>query len=703
MTRRFRAIVFVFLIFCSVVVRAADFYVSPDGSDAGPGTEALPFATLDRARLAVRARIAAGLTADVEVQLRGGTYRITSPVVLGPPDSPPAGRRVTYAAYPGEQPVVSGGRLIEGWADNGNGSWSVTIPQVVSEQWHFRELFVNGRRRERARHPNSGFLLVAGPDAAGGPNNRTSFVFDFGDLPLNSNLAGAEIVFLHDWCISRVQVAQANHSTRVLTMAQPIGATGLIQSIFQTDDHPRYFIENHAALLNAPGEWHLNRTTGVLTYRPMPGEFMPTAEVVAPKATELVVVRGEFNSGVPVRNIRFDGISFEHCAWGLPAGGYAEYQAGYYEWRVTSTPYTLPAALTFEVTDGCSVENARVAHCGGWGILFGAWCRNGTIRGNVIDDMAGNGILVGEDRYRVVPGGQWWQARPDQVAVNNLVDSNLVQDCGRTLYGCVGIWSGLTDGTVISRNRVRRLPWTGVSAGGLWNDTPSPCRETQITSNHIHDVMQLLSDGAGVYSVGLQPDSKISGNRIHDIPPNYGVSDSNGIYCDQGSTGFSVEDNGIFNVFKAPFRFHLAGVNSVTSNVVMLSSEFLPAIRFQNMNPALVNFSGNTIFSPLAPPPCDDPVCDEAISAGIADPFAATIFADGDGDGTADIDDPCPLRLPGDANGDGEVNGLDVTVFVQVLLGATQSSDEYCACDLTGDGLANMADVGPLALRLTLE
>ena len=32
-----------------------------------------------------------------------------------------------------------------------------------------------------------------------------------------------------------------------------------------------YYVENAAELLDAPGEWYLDRATGVLTYLPRPG------------------------------------------------------------------------------------------------------------------------------------------------------------------------------------------------------------------------------------------------------------------------------------------------------------------------------------------------------------------------------------------------------------------------------------------------
>jgi len=39
---------------CAATGAAADLYIATDGSDGNPGTEARPFATLERARDAVR-------------------------------------------------------------------------------------------------------------------------------------------------------------------------------------------------------------------------------------------------------------------------------------------------------------------------------------------------------------------------------------------------------------------------------------------------------------------------------------------------------------------------------------------------------------------------------------------------------------------------------------------------------------------------
>jgi hypothetical protein len=81
-----------------VTTRPGAFYVSPNGSDSNPGTEAQPWRTLTSAL----PRLRAGQT----LYLRGGTYseNVKNPAIQpGLPTS-----RITLAAYPGERPVLVG-------------------------------------------------------------------------------------------------------------------------------------------------------------------------------------------------------------------------------------------------------------------------------------------------------------------------------------------------------------------------------------------------------------------------------------------------------------------------------------------------------------------------------------------------------------------------------------------------------------------
>jgi len=85
---------------------AVEIYVAPTGDDANPGTKQKPFATLARARDAVRQQKTESAKEDVTVFLRGGVYRLTETVVFGLADSGGAGQRITYAAFPGETPII---------------------------------------------------------------------------------------------------------------------------------------------------------------------------------------------------------------------------------------------------------------------------------------------------------------------------------------------------------------------------------------------------------------------------------------------------------------------------------------------------------------------------------------------------------------------------------------------------------------------
>ena len=124
----------------------ADFYVAPDGKDTDPGTLEKPFATVARARDAVRGKLAAGLDADVLVLVRGGVYPQTETLSFGPEDSGTEKHSVTYAAYPGEKVVLSGGRRITGWTKGNGEIWTAEIAEAKAGKWYFRQLFVNGQR-----------------------------------------------------------------------------------------------------------------------------------------------------------------------------------------------------------------------------------------------------------------------------------------------------------------------------------------------------------------------------------------------------------------------------------------------------------------------------------------------------------------------------------------------------------------------------
>ena len=118
-------------------------YVSPAGRDAwsgllpepnAAGTDG-PFRTIPAAQKAVRKLTAKGLKRPVRVLLRGGDYFLDRTLTFSPRDSGSAKCPVTYAAYPGEAPLLSGGRRITGWRAekiNGRDGWVADLPEVAA-------------------------------------------------------------------------------------------------------------------------------------------------------------------------------------------------------------------------------------------------------------------------------------------------------------------------------------------------------------------------------------------------------------------------------------------------------------------------------------------------------------------------------------------------------------------------------------------
>jgi hypothetical protein len=107
--------------------------------------------------------------------------------------------------------------------------------------------------------------------------------------------------------------------------------------------------------------------------------------------------------------------------------------------------------------------------------------------------------------------------------------------------------------------------------------------------------MQILSDGGGIYMLGLQPGSKITNNQIHDVKVNAGRAESNGMFLDEGTTDVLVENNLIYNIAKSPLRFHKATINLVKDNYLFCNGDN-PPIRYNSTNEDDIRKVGNKVF-----------------------------------------------------------------------------------------------------------
>ena len=541
--------------------RAATFYVAPGGNDAWSGTRPAaneahtdgPVATLAQARDLVRAlkrRQGGALAQPATVLLRGGRYELSEPVVFGPGDSGTAACPVVYAAFEGERPVLSGGRVLSGWRQDEEGVCVAAIPEVREGKWAFRQLFVSApgqRHFERRYRPNRGPFLIAGltdsPVWKTRMRHRQSqrdFRFKPGDIgPTWANLGDVEVVALHDWSSSRLRIEAVDPAKHVVRFTGwPVYRIG---HWYKRGANP-YYVENVKEAFGGPGEFYLDRPTGLLSYRPMPGEDVDKLVVVAPRVEQLIRLVGKAGKAAEpefVEHVHFRGLTLRHTWWGLPPKGYSSGQG----------MVNLPAAVHAELARHCRLERCTLAHLGAYALRLGSGCHDNLVVGCRMFDLGAGGVLIGVTNRN---------AKPPELPTANTVANCVISDGGLVHFSPHGIWVGITQKTAIRHNVIRRFPYSNVSVGWCWDDKPSSAGNTLIAGNHIHDAMMLLADGGGIYSLGFQPGSVWRGNHIHHVHRSRfaGRAPNNGIFFDQGSKGFRLDGNVIHSTVQAPIRYN---------------------------------------------------------------------------------------------------------------------------------------------------
>jgi hypothetical protein len=279
---------------------AATLHIAPAGNDASPGSADRPFATLVRARDAVRGLRTRGLLdGPVTVIVHGGDYRLASGLSLGPEDSGTATTPVVWQAAEGEVVRWVGGPTLDVHSFEAVTNQAVLarltpeaagqvrcsdlrrlgLVEIAGYPDTYRgapaapELFFNNQRMTLARWPNDGWATIArivdsGSVPREGEADGRPGVFEYsGDRPGRWDLERGvwlQGYWCFDWYDEAIRVRSIDRDRHRITLARPA-----LYGVKQGNPSPRrYRAVNLFEELDQAGEFYIDRSAGALYFWP---------------------------------------------------------------------------------------------------------------------------------------------------------------------------------------------------------------------------------------------------------------------------------------------------------------------------------------------------------------------------------------------------------------------------------------------------
>ncbi len=539
------------------VMGESDIIVASDGNDSGDGTLDNPLKTPEAAKEKAKA---VDEDKPVTVWFRAGTYFIENQLEFTAEDK----SNVVYRSYPGEKVIFSGAKKICGnWQEtkiNGVTAFVTDMP-VENEDDYFRSLFKESRRLPRSNYPKQGVFKVKDPKLDEGVPSEWSpdffthsavFYAHTQDVLDFANVGDVDIRMMHFWCDELMPIHSVDVETGRIETQKPSSMT------IRVDDN--YVFENVREALSLPGEWYLDRNEGKLYYIPEEGDTVENTVLYAGINERLITVNG-------AENITFQGIDFEKTDWDHVGGtafmhefdkNHPLYKNVKYGWVHPQAAFETPAAIYIEGSSGISFVDCRFENISYTAIKYDKASTDSDVRSCLFNEIGANAIFINGDF--VVP------ATTRNI---NVTDCHISR-YGRIFNNAIGILLTHAIDCDLTHNEIHDGWYTGISVGWNWGYTDNPTNNINISNNLIYNIGNgWLSDMGGIYTLGIQPDTVISGNVIYNVGcygGEYGYGGW-GIYLDEGSSGILVEKNLVYDCSSQTFHQHYGKDNMIKNNI----------------------------------------------------------------------------------------------------------------------------------------
>jgi hypothetical protein len=602
-----------FIILCTILLQIkpritqalpqAVFYVSTLGKDTWSGLHKQPnstltdgpFATIEGARIALQRLRKSNFTLlnlPVIVYVREGSYTLAKSILFEPEDSGTDKSPITYANFPGEQPIFNGGQSVSAWKKvvfpllNSNPSAKGQLwVSNVSPGWRFNQLFLNGQRLTRSVTPNikaweKWFHMSSLKDGRI-INFESNLIYPI------SNLTDAEVNFLPSPSshfinfLSPIESLNPKLGSITVTALSPYPAT----------KGDSFRIENTLEGIDQPGEWSLDSNKGkVYLWPPQQlGKNSSTkfinpnsVQIIAPRLNQAILMQGDESKQKFVHHITIRGLTFNYfdrnrADQPAPIGGHG-------------APDTNDSVIMLTGVENILIDKNKINNIGGVGIRNYLYAKKVQITNNRITNCGGAGV-----QFQGYPPGT------HQVNVGHIISRNYIANCGQIYWHSSGISASMVGNTKIIGNHIENMPYSGILVGGFftsyfrdfqakriggfrWNEignAPLTVESVKkfipgnvvIENNTINNVMQTLDDGGAIYLAGSHH-NVVRNNFIHDCPRPY----SFGIYLDMDELDTKIENNivkhcpNISTDIGSSLFLNSNGRNQVNNNVLITKS-----------------------------------------------------------------------------------------------------------------------------------
>jgi hypothetical protein len=561
-------------------------FISPSGSDSNACTFSSPCLTPQKATTALESK-AAGQRVAV---FRGGTYPLTSTWSLtnAAGDSGTAANGVMYAAFPGETPIISGGKQIPAMAvcTGGTcpniptltcgGSCTAYFVSLPAASWsNFEALYYKGVRRFRSS--NTGAPTVSTWSTQQGPvcvNSSSTncpqqglcgtgkfqcydrFLKQAGDTTSSfhgctaSNAASpvndVEWYLMEKWSASLMRCAATNNDTNACTSSSTqqcfTGRTQGAASSFGPISGHHYLRINAREDFSQVGQWLLDRCpTGscasgtesnwTLYYLAAGGENPASDQIIVPQTTKLMNLTS-------IQYVTFQGLSFGYDNNVVAQAGFA----------ATSHSSNIPAAISCSPCAHTTWQSNTFMHMMNWVQEFTGNSQSNLVQNNAFYDMGSGGTRVG-----LVPAAADTDSNVPQL---NTIKNNVYQGGQRQFPGGTGsaVMIGNAHNNLVTKNNM--FDWyNGIidvgATQGYHGATGCPScslvHDNTISYNWLHDGGQgVESDEGCVYTAnGSQTGNVFDHNLCTDMVQDLSAVGYNGegIYLDQSSSFWTVTNN----------------------------------------------------------------------------------------------------------------------------------------------------------------